>query len=94
MWRFLTLFSEWLLKGSVQTVLKGAGLGLGSTIATLAVVQAYIDKVVSESQGFKADMLALCALSGADIALSAILGAIVYKLTVSGAKLSLMKLKS
>ena len=46
---------------------------------------------LSTSSGFSADMLALCALSGAHIALSGIIGAIVYKLTVSGAKLSLIR---
>lgn len=91
MWKFLTLFSEWLLKGSVRSALTGAGLGLGSAAITLTAVQMYINKVVSTSSGFSADMLALCALSGAHIALSGIIGSIVYKLTVSGAKLSLIR---
>lgn len=91
MWRFLALFSEWLLKGSVRSALTGAGLGLGSAVITLTAVQAYINQVVATSSSFSADMLALCALSGAHIALSGIFGAIVYKLTVSGAKLSLIR---
>ena len=85
------MFSEWLLKGSVRSALTGAGLGLGSALITLTAVQTYINNLVSTSSSFSADMLALCALSGAHIALSSIIGAIVYKLTVSSAKLSLVR---
>lgn len=91
MLRLLTIFGEWLLNGSLKKILLGAGLGLGSAAVSLTAIQTYINRVVSVSSGFSSDMLALCALSGADIALSSILGAIVYKLTVGAAKLSLVR---
>ncbi len=91
MWRFLTLFSEWLLKGSVQSALKGAGLGIGTAAVSLTIVNTYINKVIAQSSSFSTDMLALAALSGAHISLSMIFGAIVWKLTSGSAKLSLIR---
>lgn len=91
MWKMLAQFSEWLMKGSVRSALTGAGLGLGSAVVSLTVIHTYIDRLVSQGNSMSADALALLALSGVHVALSAILGAIVYRLTTSSAKLSLMR---
>ncbi|MEB3755191.1 DUF2523 family protein [Acinetobacter sp. MD2(2019)] len=93
MWKFLTLFSENLLKGSVRSMLAGAGLGLGSSAVSLTLIQSYISDLVAKGNSMASDALGLLALSGAHIALSSILGAIVYKLTVSSVKLTLMRKK-
>ena len=87
MWRFLTLFSEWLLKGSVQSALKGAGLELGTAAVSLTIVNTYINKVIAQSSSFSTDMLASlhCQVL---IFISMIFGAIVWKLTSGSAKLS------
>lgn len=91
MWKMLTQISEWLMKGSVRSALTGAGLGLGSAVVSITIIQTYIERLVSQGNSMSADALALLALSGVHIALSGILGAIVYRLTTSSAKLSLMR---
>lgn len=91
MWAFLTRFSEWLLKGSVKSALTGAGLGLGSAAISLTVIQNYIANVVALGNSMSADVLGLLALSGAHISLSGIIGTIVYRITVSSGKLTLMR---
>lgn len=91
MWKFLTIFSEWLMKGSVRSALTGAGLGIGSAAITLTAVQTYIGYLISTSNSISSDVLGLLALSGAHISLSGIIGAVVYKLTASSAKLTLMR---
>lgn len=94
MWKFLTLFSEWLMKGSVRSMLAGAGLGLGSAVVSLTMIQSYINDLVAKGNSMSSASLGLLALSGAHIALSSILGAIVYRLTASSAKLTLMRKSS
>lgn len=93
MWKFFTLLSEYLLKGSVRSALAGAGLGLGSSVITLSIVQDYINNLVALSNSMASDALALLALSGVHIALSSIIGAIVYRITANSVKLSLIKKK-
>lgn len=91
MWRFLAVFCEWIMKGSVRSILIGAGLGLGSAVGSLTIIQSYVTKLIQTSSSISADVLALLALSGVHIALSGIIGAVIYKITISSAKLSLMR---
>ncbi|WP_312967895.1 DUF2523 family protein [Acinetobacter gerneri] len=94
MYKLLSQLLEWLLKGSVKRALTGAGLGLASSASILIAVKAYINNFIAQSNSMGADVLALLSLSGVDIALSAIIGAIVFRLTVNSAKLSLVRVKS
>lgn len=94
MWKMLTAFGDWLLQGSVRSALTGAGLGLGTSLVSITLVQQYIDKVVSSGNSVESDVLGLLALSGVDVALSSIIGAVIYKMTVSSTKLSLMRKKA
>lgn len=91
MWKMLSQIGEWLTKGSVKSALTGAGLGLASSAVVLTAVQSYIDKLLVAGNSMSADALGLLALSGAHIALSMIIGAIVYRLTITSTKLTLMR---
>lgn len=91
MMKLLVAFGEWLLKGSVRSALLGAGLGLGTAAGLLTALNIYIDRLTSQFGTLSNDVLGLLALSGVHIALSAIIGAVVFRLTMNSAKVSLMK---
>lgn len=91
MMKLLVAFGEWLLKGSVRSALLGAGLGLGTAAGLLTALHIYLDRLTSQFGTLSNDVLGLLALSGVHIALSAIIGAVVFRLTMNSAKVSLMK---
>lgn len=91
MMKLLVAFGEWLLKGSVRSALLCAGLGLGTAVGVLTALQVYIDRLITQFGTLSNDVLGLLALSGVHIALSSIIGAVVFRLTMNSAKVSLMK---
>lgn len=91
MMKLLVAFGEWLLKGSVRSALLGAGLGLGTGAAVLTALNVYIDRLVGQFGNLSNDVIGLLALSGVHIALSAIISAVVFRLTMNSAKVSLIK---
>lgn len=91
MWAIFTRISEWLIQGSVRSALTGAGLGLGSAALSLTLIQNYINQLLQVGNSISADVLGLLALSGVHIALSGIIGSVVYRITASSAKLTLMR---
>lgn len=93
MWALLARFVEWAIKGSVKTAMLGAGLGLASATLSMTYIRSYLNQVQSYGNSMQADSLALLALSGGDIALSMIIGAIITRITISATKLSLVSLK-
>ncbi len=94
MMKLLIAFGEWLLKGSVRSALLGAGLGLGTGAAVLTALNIYIDRLTSQFGTLSNDVMGLLALSGVHIALSAIISAVVFRLTMNSAKVSLIKRSS
>lgn len=91
MMRLLVIFGEWLLKGSVRGALLGAGLGLGTAAGTLTALQIFIDRMLITFGSLSSEVVGLLALSGVHIALSAIIGAVVFRLTMNSAKVALIK---
>lgn len=91
MMKLLVAFGEWLLKGSVRSALLGAGLGLGTGAGVLVALQIYIDRLVTQFGTLSNDVLGLLALSGVHISLAGVIGAVVFRLTMNSAKVSLIK---
>ncbi|MBF7691731.1 DUF2523 domain-containing protein [Acinetobacter pollinis] len=89
--RLLFIFGDWLLKGFVRSVLMGAGLGLATGAGLLVAINTYIDHLVSQFGTLSSDVLGLLAMSGVHIALSSIIGAVVFRLTLNSAKVTLIK---
>lgn len=81
-----------LLSGSLKTILTGAGLGLASAAISLSVINYYIDHTVAAAGGL-GTFASLLGIAGFDIALSIIFSAIVLKLTLNSAALTIRKLK-
>ncbi|KOC58944.1 Putative assembly protein ORF301 [Habropoda laboriosa] len=67
---------------SVQTALKGAGLGIGTSTALLTAMNSYISSIVNTANSMGGNVVGLCGLAGAHIAISSIIGACVYRMTL------------
>lgn len=91
MWGALTKVLQGLFGGMGKRVLVGMGLGFASGAISLAVINYYINKIVS-SAGALGDMAAILHLGGMSTALSIIIGAVVVRASLGATKLSLTKL--
>lgn len=87
----LQKIGDFLLKGSVQTALKGAGLGIGTSTALLTAMNSYISSIVNTANSMGGNVVGLCGLAGAHIAISSIIGACVYRMTVTSAISKIIK---
>lgn len=81
-----------LQKGWLKDVLTGAGLTLGTSAVVLTALNTAISKVRDDVGQMSAELLALMHLSGIDVAMSIIIGAIVTRHTLQSTKLTLKKL--
>lgn len=91
MGKLLFLVGSYLLKGSVKTALAGAGLGLASAVVMKTVLERYINQALQQMQGFDAVVASFLHLSGFDVALSVVIGALIARVTMNSMKLSLVK---
>lgn len=86
-----------VLKESVKKVLIGAGLGLGSTIIFLTLVNYYVRLLIEHLNSFGVVGqfgqigLALLGIAGVDTALSLVIGAYIIKFTVKKTQVFLTK---
>ena len=78
--------------GFLKKALTGAGLGLVSTAGVTVLVNQYIDTLRTSSSGISVELLSILNLSGADYSISIILSAIVTRIALNSANLSLSKL--
>ena len=82
-----------LQKGLLKDVLVGAGLTLGSSAVSLTALNVAVGHLKNNLNSISGTILNLMALSGIDVAMSLILGAIVTRHTLQAGKLGLQKLK-
>lgn len=75
----------------LSRVLVGAGLGLATASFVLTFVNYYIDKAINNLNGAGAAVLGLLGLSGTDVALSIVLGALVARTTIDSLNIRLVK---
>lgn len=91
MGKLLFLVGSFLLKGSVKSALLGAGLGLASAVVMKTVLERYINQALQSMQGIDSIVASFLHLSGFDIALSVVIGALIARVTMNSMKLSLIK---
>ncbi|MFW1942424.1 DUF2523 family protein [Acinetobacter guillouiae] len=91
MWSKLVDILNSMQKGTLKNVLSGAGLMLGSNAIFLTTFSIAVNALKNSTGSISADVLGLAHLSGFDIAMSLILGAIVTRLTLNSQNLALKK---
>lgn len=91
MYAILARIGEWLLKGSVRTALTGAGLGLGTSAVMLTAANSYIATIQTQANSLGTNMVGLAGLAGAHIGISMILGAVIYRMSVTSTFAKLLK---
>lgn len=78
--------------GFLKKFLTGAGLSLASTAGVTVVINQYINNLQATTSGVSAELLAILHLSGIDFAISIILSAVVTRVALNSAGLTLTKL--
>lgn len=84
----LTMFAS----SAIRQMLIGAGIGLASSAFLITMFNRFMANA-QQNLSALGDVLGLLGLCGADIALSLIFGAMVYRVTVASLKLHLVALK-
>ena len=90
MFAALRLLFLGLMSQSVSKILAGAGLSLLSSGAILIVVNQYVSGAIAQF-GSLGLVAGLCSLAKLDVAMSIIIGAIVFRVTVGTAAIKIGK---
>lgn len=91
MWRILIVIVEYLLTNAVRVFLTSLALGFGSSAFVLIAFNRYLNQFLATSSGVDGGILGLAALAGCHIALSMIVGSLVYVMTVQSLKPRIFK---
>ncbi|MGB2784566.1 DUF2523 family protein [Psychrobacter sp.] len=78
--------------GFLKKLLTGAGLGIASTAGVTVLINQYIDNLRTSTGGLSVELLAILNLAGVDFVISIILSAVVTRIALNSANLSLTKL--
>lgn len=87
MLRVLALIGEWLLKNSVQKILKGAGLSVASYLGILTAIRVAFDKLMQNVNSIGGELLGMLGLIGLDYVLSAYVSVAMFLLMLNQGKL-------
>jgi hypothetical protein len=90
MGKLLYLVGTFLLSGAIRQMLVGAGIGLVTSQFILTITNQYISKSFNSFSGVGVAM-GMMGLSGLDVALSIIIGAVVARATINSLKVSFSK---
>lgn len=91
MGKLLFMVGSYLLSSAFKTILLGAGIGLATQGFILVLINKYVDKSVFLFSGVGSDLMGLVGLSGLDVALSVIIGAIIARATIASLKIGISK---
>ena len=94
MGKILFTIGTYLLGSALKRILIGAGLGLVSSQVILSIIDTYIGKAMSNMNFSAGTALQFLGLSGADVALSVLIGALIERATLEASKIGLKKLSS
>lgn len=91
MGRLLVLIGDWLLRNTIQKVLKGAGLAVFSYLAILSSVKLAFEQLINSAYTAPTALLSLMGIYGIDHVLSSLVSVAVFLLTLNQGKLFLKK---
>lgn len=91
MYKIFAQIGEWLLRNTVQKVIKGAGLSIVTYLSIIVAVREAFDYLIQSAQTVGADVLGLCGIYGIDFVLSAFVSVAVFLLTLNEGKLFIRK---
>lgn len=94
MGKILFTVGSYLLGSAFKRILIGAGLGLVSSQVIFNLINIYIGKAINNINFSAGTALQFLGLSGADIALSVLIGALIARATLEASKIGLKKLSS
>lgn len=89
--KFLAKLTEWLLKNSVQTVLKGAGLSVVSYLGIVVAIRAAFDSLINSIYSSSADLLNVLGIYGIDLVIASFVSVAVFILTLRQGNLLIRK---
>ncbi|ENX34258.1 hypothetical protein F889_02922 [Acinetobacter colistiniresistens] len=89
--RILVILIEFLLGNAVRLILTGAAIGVTTSAFLLTAFNAYLNNFLSMSGGVDGGILGLAAIAGVHIALSMIVGSIVFVVTIQSIGLRFFK---
>lgn len=92
MGKIIFTLGTFLLGSALKRILIGAGLGLVSSQIILSLINVYIGKAIDNMDFAAGTALQFLGLSGADVALSVLIGALIARATLEASKIGLKKL--
>lgn len=81
---------NYLLSGAIRQMLTGAGLALATAGVSVTFINSMIARVSATLSGLPELAISLLDLSGCDVALSLMLGAVVARVAINSAKVHLV----
>lgn len=90
--QLLFALGAWLLSNFAKKVLLGAGVAIVSSAIINTVLTSFINKAINASSNVNPTYLGLLAISGLDVAISIVIGALVARATIVASSLSFKKL--
>lgn len=94
MGKIIFTLGTFLLGSALKRILIGAGLGLVSSQVILSLINVYIGKAINNMDFAAGTALQFLGLSGADVALSVLIGALIARATLEASKIGLKKLSA
>ena len=94
MLRLLFWALSFLLGSALKRILIGAGLALLSSQAIQALIDTYINKALNGMSFGGSSAIMFLGLSGADVAISIIIGALMARAFIEASKIGLRKITS
>lgn len=76
---------------AIGKLLTGAGIGLASSAFIITFLNYYLNKSLGQLNSLPGDVLGLAALSGVDVGISMIIGAVIARVTLNSSFLKLIK---
>lgn len=94
MGKLLFTVGTFLLGSAFKKVLLGAGLGLLSSQVILTLINQYIGKAMQNMNWAGSTAVQFLGLSGADVMISVLVGALIARATIEASKIGLTKLSA